>query len=172
MICLWPLANKKADALGFCVSFGMLTGAMVGLPASCVARIIPNERHDSLGVWTGMMWSYCSFLAFAGPPIAGVLHGRYGIETVGYWTGANLFIASLLSAAALLLSIQADRNIAASGYAKDGAEEAEVQKDIGVSVDSAGANDKVDGRHPRCTIHSLGSQSIELPTHAAGGGRE
>lgn len=98
----WPLADQKEDALGFCVFFGILAGSLLGLPASGVAYIIPTNRQDSLGVWTGMMWTSCCFFALAGPPIAGVLRKRYTIEAVGYWAGANLSVAGALSLLALL----------------------------------------------------------------------
>ena len=118
--CLWPLADERADALGFCVGFGILAGAMVGLPASCVARIIPNDKYNSLGVWTGIMWSSCCVFAFSGPPIAGVLHKQFGIKSVGMWAGANLLIASLLSLAALVFNMRNDKKrLGSSDVGKD-----------------------------------------------------
>ncbi len=88
--------------------FGVLAGSMLGLPASGVAQIIPADSQDSLGVWTGILWSSCCVFALAGPPIAGALREQFSIEAVGYWAGANLLVAGLLSTAAMLASSVAD----------------------------------------------------------------
>lgn len=122
VIPLWRYADHKDDALALGVVFGILAGAMLGLPASCVAQIIPAKKLNSLGVWTGMMWSSCCILAMAGPPIAGVLHKKFTIEALGYWTGVNLIVAGLLSSFAMWAHFQENQRSMISSV--DGDEEA------------------------------------------------
>lgn len=100
----WPLAKDRSGAWTFCVIFGVLGGSILGLPASGVAHVIPATSRDSLGTWTGMLWSCCCIPAFVGPVIAGHLRDRYSIEAVGYWCGANLIVAGFLSTLAFLAS--------------------------------------------------------------------
>ncbi len=90
---LWPLAQRESHALAFCVLFGILGGSILGLPASGVAFILPDNMHDSLGAWTGIAWAMSSIFALIGPPIVGELVRRYSINAVGYWTGGNLLVA-------------------------------------------------------------------------------
>ena len=76
--------------------FGIAAGVFVGLPASVIAYIIPEESKQSLGAWTGMMWSSCAVTCLTGPPIAGPLVRRYGTPGVGYWAGSYLLLATAL----------------------------------------------------------------------------
>ena len=68
----------------------------MGLPTSSVVYVLPEDCADSLGVWTGMMWSVCSVFAFSGPPIVGRIVRTYHLPAVGYWCGANLLVGSTL----------------------------------------------------------------------------
>lgn len=68
----------------------------MGLPASVITYIIPEEKKQSLGAWTGMMWSSCAVTYLIGPPIAGALVRRHGILAVGYWAGSSLLLAAVL----------------------------------------------------------------------------
>lgn len=79
---------------------------MLGLPASGVAYLTPKEFWSSLGRWTGIMWASCSFLALAGPPLAGLLVRKFGISAVGYWTGANLLVAGALMSIAVRVKVK------------------------------------------------------------------
>ena len=76
--------------------FGIAAGVFVGLPASVIAYIIPEENKQSLGAWTGMMWSSCAVTCLTGPPITGALVRQRGIPAVGYWTGSCLLLATAL----------------------------------------------------------------------------
>lgn len=92
----WPLAGTMKTSILFCVLFGIAVGVFVGLPASVIAYIIPDENKPSLGAWTGMMWSSCAITCLTGPPIAGALVRRHGIHAVGYWAGSFLSLAAML----------------------------------------------------------------------------
>ena len=103
------MSDIKSHAIAFCVLFGVSLGAIIGLPASAIAYIIPPEHIDSLGAWTGTMCSFCSIFALAGPPIAGQLVKRCGINAVGYWARVNLLLASVLVGTALWEKMKYDR---------------------------------------------------------------
>ena len=106
---LWPLAQQESHAVVFCVLFGVLGGSLFGLPASGVAFILPKHLGDSLGAWTGIMWALSSIFALIGPPIVGQLVKNYSIESVGYWTGANLLVAGTLISIAIWMQYLEDR---------------------------------------------------------------
>ena len=109
VLVLWPLAQEESHALVFCILFGILGGSLFGLPASGVAFILPTELADSIGAWTGMMWAMSSIFALIGPPIVGQLVKLYSIESVAYWTGANLVVAGLLISGAIWLKCREDK---------------------------------------------------------------
>ncbi|KAL8950897.1 MAG: hypothetical protein Q9222_003093 [Ikaeria aurantiellina] len=94
----WPFAPNNAAAIAFCSIFGILGGSMLSLPASGVAYLIPNDRQSHVGQWTGMMWSGVSIFALIGPLIAAALKRRYGMDAVGYWTGAVMLVTTGLLA--------------------------------------------------------------------------
>ncbi|KAL8708194.1 MAG: hypothetical protein Q9220_006864 [cf. Caloplaca sp. 1 TL-2023] len=94
----WPFAQNNAAAIAFCSIFGILGGSMLSLPASGVAYLIPNDRQSHVGQWTGMMWSGVSIFALTGPLIAAALKRRYGMDAVGYWTGATMLVTTGLLA--------------------------------------------------------------------------
>ena len=96
VLAFWQLAGNIPTSISFCVLFGIAAGVFVGLPASVIAYIIPEENMQSLGAWTGMMWSSCAVTCLTGPPIAGALVRRHGIPAVGYWTGSCLLLATVL----------------------------------------------------------------------------
>ena len=106
---LWPLAQEESHAIAFCILFGILGGSLFGLPASCVAYILPKQFSDSLGAWTGIMWALSSAFALIGPSIVGQLVKSCSIESVGYWTGANLLVAGTLVSMTVWMKHQADK---------------------------------------------------------------
>ena len=92
----WQLAGDILTSIFFCVLLGMVAGVFVGLPASVIAYIVPKKNKQSLGAWTGMMWSSCAVTCLTGPPIAGTLVRRHGISAVGCWAGSCLLLATVL----------------------------------------------------------------------------
>lgn len=76
---------------------------MLSLPASGVAYLIPDERQSHAGQWTGMMWSAVSVWALVGPLIAAALKRQFGMNLVGYWTGATLLVTTVLLAWSIYL---------------------------------------------------------------------
>ncbi|KAL8919946.1 MAG: hypothetical protein Q9208_006514 [Pyrenodesmia sp. 3 TL-2023] len=105
----WPLARNNAAAIAFCSIFGMLGGSMLALPASGVAYLIPDDRQSHAGQWTGMMWSGVSVFALVGPMIAAALKRRFGMDAVGYWTGATMLATTVLFAWSMYLKRQEDK---------------------------------------------------------------
>ncbi|KAL9589602.1 MAG: hypothetical protein Q9203_001609 [Teloschistes exilis] len=99
----WPFAPNNSAAIAFCAIFGALGGSMLSLPASGVAYLIPDERQSHAGQWTGMMWSAVSLWALVGPLIAAALKRQYGMNLVGYWTGATLLVTTVLLAWSIYL---------------------------------------------------------------------
>lgn len=102
---LWTLANSTVAAIAFCVFFGISSGTVIGLPPASVANILActytspgtkHFRHQKLGQWTGMMYSFAAIPSLAGPVIAGHLVTQYNTYiTVQVWSGANLFLSAL-----------------------------------------------------------------------------
>ncbi|KAL8692288.1 MAG: hypothetical protein Q9218_002657 [Villophora microphyllina] len=99
----WPFAPNNSAAIAFCAIFGVLGGSMLSLPASGVAYLIPDERQSHAGQWTGMMWSAVSIFALVGPLIAAALKRRFGMDAVGYWTGATMLVTTFLLAWSIYL---------------------------------------------------------------------
>ncbi|KAL8705794.1 MAG: hypothetical protein Q9201_001140 [Fulgogasparrea decipioides] len=92
----WPFAPNNAAAIAFCAIFGVFGGSMLSLPASGVAYLIPNDRQSHVGQWTGMMWSGVSIFALVGPLIAAALKRKFGMDAIGYWTGATMLVTTIL----------------------------------------------------------------------------
>ena len=72
----------------------MLGGAIVGLPPSGVARIIPKGRATCLGQWTGMAFLIAAPPGLVGPTIGGFLEKRFGENSIGLFGGAGLLAAA------------------------------------------------------------------------------
>ena len=103
-IFMWPFVQKTEGAVAFCVLFGVFGGVIVGMPAAGMAYIIPPERRNSLGHWTGQMWCQASVFALGGSLITGALvrnKSAADYDSVGYWSGGCLFVAAILQLLAL-----------------------------------------------------------------------
>ena len=101
---LWPLVYNTEGAIAFCVLFGIFGGVIVGMPAAGMAYLIPKNHRQSLGHWTGQMWCQASVFALGGSLITGALvknGGKADYDSIGYWSGACLFVAAMLQLFAL-----------------------------------------------------------------------
>ncbi|KAL9596953.1 MAG: hypothetical protein Q9219_005464 [cf. Caloplaca sp. 3 TL-2023] len=105
----WPFAPNNAAAIAFCSIFGVLGGSMLSLPASGVAYLIPDDRQSHAGQWTGMMWSAVSIFALVGPLIAAALRRKFGMDAIGYWTGATMVVTTILFAWSMYLKRKEDQ---------------------------------------------------------------
>jgi MCP family monocarboxylic acid transporter-like MFS transporter 10 len=102
----WSLANTVGKALAFVIMFGIVSGAIIGLPPASVANIIDMSTdvdHSKLGQWTGMMYTMASLFALTGPVIAGHLVSHYGNAyiAVQMWSGTCLLFSALCMLAAI-----------------------------------------------------------------------
>jgi MCP family monocarboxylic acid transporter-like MFS transporter 10 len=102
----WTLANTVAKALAFVIMFGIVSGAIIGLPPASIANIIDmsvDVDHSKLGQWTGMMYTMASLFALTGPVIAGhlVSHFHNAYIAVQMWSGTCLFLSALCMLAAI-----------------------------------------------------------------------
>lgn len=123
VLALWQLAGNIPTSISFCVLFGIAAGVFVGLPASVIAYIIPEENKQSLGAWTGMMWSSCAVTCLTGPPIAGALVRQHGIPAVGYWAGSCFLLATVLVALAAWEKRKYDKSKQLAEKRREGSEE-------------------------------------------------
>ncbi|KAF2122041.1 major facilitator superfamily domain-containing protein [Lophiotrema nucula] len=104
VLILWTFAGSTAAAIAFCVTFGMFSGAVIGLPPASMANILnctyntPSQKviaHGKLGQWTGMMYSLAAVFSLCGPLVAGHLVTVYETYiTVQMWAGANLMVSA------------------------------------------------------------------------------
>jgi MCP family monocarboxylic acid transporter-like MFS transporter 10 len=102
----WTLADTVSKALAFVIMFGIVSGAIIGLPPASVANIIDMSAdvdHSKLGQWTGMMYTMSSLFALTGPVIAGhlVSYYRNAYIAVQMWSGTCLFLSALCMLAAI-----------------------------------------------------------------------
>jgi len=98
VIFLWTFAPNVSAAVAFVVVFGIMSGAVIGLPPASVANILGKNktRQTKLGQWTGMMYTVAAPFALTGPVIAGHLITEYDTYvTVQLWSGCSLFIAAI-----------------------------------------------------------------------------
>jgi len=98
VIFLWTFAPNVSAAIAFVVLFGVVSGAVIGLPPASVANVLGKNkaRQTKLGQWTGMMYTVAAPFALTGPVIAGHLITQYKTYiTVQLWSGGCLFVASI-----------------------------------------------------------------------------
>jgi MCP family monocarboxylic acid transporter-like MFS transporter 10 len=84
VLILWTLTNTQGTAVAFCVLFGAVSGAVIGLPPASIAFILGRSdplKQAKLGHWTGMMYTMAASFAMTGPVIVGYLYGEYGIQS-------------------------------------------------------------------------------------------
>lgn len=105
ILLLWTFANKTGTALAFVILFGVVSGAVIGLPPASVADILGHDpvQQSKLGQWVGMMYTVAAPFALAGPVIGGYLISQYGtFLTVQLWSGFCLFLSGAFMLAAIL----------------------------------------------------------------------
>lgn len=105
VLLLWTMAKTVPAAIAFVVTFGVFSGAVIGLPPASVAYILGPDpiAQSRLGQWTGQMYSTAAAFALTGPVIAGHLISEYGSNylTVQLWSGACLLLSASCMAAAV-----------------------------------------------------------------------
>lgn len=92
---------NTASAIAFCVLFGVFGGAVVALPAACVAEILKGKQ-ERLGQWTGMSFTLSAPWSLAGPAVVGALVSEFGILSPGLWGGSSMLLAAVCMAFARL----------------------------------------------------------------------
>ena len=100
VLLLWSLTTTQGTAIAFCVLFGAVSGAVIGLPPASIAFILGRSdplKQAKLGHWTGMMYTMSASFAMTGPVIVGYLYGKYGIQSyvLQGWCGGCLLIGSV-----------------------------------------------------------------------------
>jgi len=100
ILILWSLTNTEPTAVAFCVIFGAVSGAIIGLPPASMANILGRSdplKQAKLGHWTGMMYTISAVFALTGPVIVGYLYGTYHFQSyvLQLWCGGCLFAASV-----------------------------------------------------------------------------
>lgn len=68
---VWIAIDNLGGLVVFCILYGFFTGAVVSLPPTVVAKLVPN--FQKLGTWMGMNISCVGFGFLIGNPIAGTL---------------------------------------------------------------------------------------------------
>lgn len=111
VLAVWTTANSVAHAMIFVIVFGMISGAVIGLPPASIAWVLGIHdpiAQQKLGQWVGMMYTMAAVPALTGPIISGYLITEYNTYlTVQLWAGICLF----LSACCMLMAIfYADRS--------------------------------------------------------------
>ncbi|MCJ1432020.1 hypothetical protein MMC27_001376 [Xylographa pallens] len=110
-VVMWPLAGNTTTAVAFSVLYGVFGGGVLGLVASVVADLVPGERKDCVGQWTGMLFLACAVPALVGPLIGGALYARYGENAVGWFTGGALLAAAACMGLGVWLKRKEERKV-------------------------------------------------------------
>ncbi|MCJ1383905.1 hypothetical protein MMC17_007019 [Xylographa soralifera] len=108
---MWPLAGNTPTAVAFAVLYGVFGGGVLGLVASVVAELVPGERKDCVGQWTGMLFVACAVPALVGPLTGGALYARYGENAVGWFTGGALMAAAACMGLGVWLKRKENRRV-------------------------------------------------------------
>ena len=68
---VWTAIRSLAGLVVFCILYGFLSGAVVSMPVTVVASLVPGLHL--LGTWMGMAFCFCGLGMLVGNPIAGTL---------------------------------------------------------------------------------------------------
>lgn len=103
---LWTTSSTLSSTLAFIITFGVLSGAVIGLPPASVAHILgpSHTQQQKHGQWTGMMYTVAAPFALTGPVIAGTIGGSGANKS---WIGAEIWAGSCLLIASICMAISA-----------------------------------------------------------------
>ncbi|PQE32765.1 MFS monocarboxylate transporter protein [Rutstroemia sp. NJR-2017a WRK4] len=88
----WLAVHNLGGIVVFCIFYGFLSGAVVSLPSTVVASLVPELRL--MGTWMGMCFCFAGLGFLIGNPIAGAI---INIETNDF-TGGLIFAATTVIA--------------------------------------------------------------------------
>ena len=98
---IWIVIDTLGGLAVFCILYGFFTGAVVSLPPTVVAKLVPD--HQRLATWMGMNLSFVGFGLLIGSPIAGALINVQEEQ----FTNGFLFAASTLMASCIIIVVVA-----------------------------------------------------------------
>jgi MFS family permease len=94
---VWLAVHDLGGLLTFCVMYGFLSGAVVSLPPTVVAALVPELRL--IGTWMGMCFCFAGLGFLIGNPIAGT-----AIDVMGNkFDGGRIFAATTVLASGITL---------------------------------------------------------------------
>ncbi|PQE02909.1 MFS monocarboxylate transporter protein [Rutstroemia sp. NJR-2017a BVV2] len=91
----WLAVHNLGGIVVFCIFYGFLSGAVVSLPSTVVASLVPELRL--MGTWMGMCFCFAGLGFLIGNPIAGAI---INIETNDF-TGGLVFAATTVIAGSI-----------------------------------------------------------------------
>lgn len=96
LILCWMAIADRASLVVWAVLVGFMSGITVSIPNAVVPRLSP---HNYIGARSGMMWSFVSFAALIGAPLAGKLTDA----KTGNFKNGQIFSGVSICAGAILL---------------------------------------------------------------------
>ncbi|ATY66732.1 MFS monocarboxylate transporter [Cordyceps militaris] len=92
LVYCWLVIHNLAGIVVFCIFYGFLSGAVVSLPTTVVAALVPELRL--MGTWMGMCFCFAGLGFLIGTPIAGTI---INLEE-GKFSGGLIFSATMVFA--------------------------------------------------------------------------
>jgi MFS family permease len=92
----FPAVHNLGGLVVYCLFYGFLSGAVVSLPTTVVAGLVPELRL--MGTWMGMSFSFAGLGLLIGNPIAGTIINVAEKK----FTGGFIFSASTVIAAGIV----------------------------------------------------------------------
>ncbi|WPG97845.1 MFS general substrate transporter [Acrodontium crateriforme] len=89
LLLFWPFIENVPAAICFNVFYGLLSGAVIGLPPASISYILGDQQQDRFGQWMGMTYAIAAPASFLGPVLAGlvVTKTNNNFLTVQLWCG-------------------------------------------------------------------------------------
>ncbi|KAI7969650.1 hypothetical protein EIK77_000897 [Talaromyces pinophilus] len=89
----WAAVHNLGGLVVYCLFYGFLSGAVVSLPTTVVAGLVPELRL--MGTWMGMSFSFAGLGLLIGNPIAGtIINVAENKFTGGFFFSASTVIAA------------------------------------------------------------------------------